>query len=145
MKGEAAAAARQWTCQQHLLRFFHHLDAKRYEEASELFHPDGVWLLPGSSFRGRDHVLAALRQRPAERTTCHVASNALVMRDDDSGVHMICLLTTYAVESAAAATRTRADTAVGLFRASAWMHVDRAQGSISQLEMAPIWKFASSS
>ncbi len=140
---DASTASPLWACQQQVLRFFHLLDAKQYEQASLLFDAEGAWVRPGSTVEGQDAILRALMQRPPERVTRHVVTNFLVLEGDTRVLRITCLLTTYAVEGAhGGKPPTLFDSAVGLFSAHAWLRLDAECPVLTRLELAPVWTFA---
>lgn len=69
------------TPEQQLVRFFHFLDARRYDRLLELMTPDVYWLRQGKAHRGREQVLQTLQGRHAGMRVRHVVSN--VVSDDD--------------------------------------------------------------
>jgi hypothetical protein len=69
------------TPEQQLVRFFHFLDARRYDRLTELMTPDVFWLRQGKPHRGREQVLHTLQGRHAGMRVRHVVSN--VVCDDD--------------------------------------------------------------
>lgn len=138
---DATAAARQWDCQQHVLRFFQLLDARRYDDIVALFAADGAWVRPASTASGRGEILAALEGRPAQRDTRHVVTNFIVENDGGGQVQASCLLTTYAVDMARAGAPALAEAVAGIYRAVATMRTDGDVPSFIRLELAPVWAF----
>jgi uncharacterized protein (TIGR02246 family) len=52
-----------------------HIDHKQYEALADLFVPDGVFIRTGVRLEGREAILAAMHNRPAEQFTRHVTTN----------------------------------------------------------------------
>jgi hypothetical protein len=69
------------TPEQQLVRFFHFLDARRYDRLLDLMTPDAYWLRQGQPHRGREQALQTLQGRPAGMRVRHAVSN--VVCDDD--------------------------------------------------------------
>jgi hypothetical protein len=137
---DAAAVARQWASQQLLLKFFLLLDEKRYEEVAVLFDVDGIWERPSSTCSGQDEILAALRARPAQRSTHHVVSNFLIQDDDGRTVKASCLLTTYAADvSPPGSAPALVDSLAGLYRAHATLSTDGGEPRLIRLKLASAW------
>lgn len=140
---DAAAVARQWACQQLLLRFFLLLDEKRYEEVAALFDVDGSWERPLSTSSGQDEILTALRARPVQRSTHHVVSNVLIEHDDGHAVKASCLLTTYAADvSRPGSAPSLVDSLAGLYRAHATLSTDGGEPRLTRLELVSAWSSA---
>jgi hypothetical protein len=76
-------------CVKVTLRFFRCLDLREHETAAGLFAPDGIWNRLGTALAGRAAILAALNERPAERSTAHLLSNvwAETLDPDHARVH----------------------------------------------------------
>ena len=55
--------------------FAYHLDHKEYPELVALFAPTGTFVRTGVRLEGRENILAAMRQRPADQFTRHVTTN----------------------------------------------------------------------
>ena len=55
--------------------FAYHLDHKEYAALIALFAPDGVFVRTGVRLEGRQQILAAMEQRPAEQFTRHITTN----------------------------------------------------------------------
>lgn len=69
------------TPEQQLVRFFHFLDARRYDRLLDLMTPDAYWLRQGQAHRGREQALRTLQGRHAGMRVRHAVSN--VVCDDD--------------------------------------------------------------
>ena len=69
------------TPEQQLVRFFHFLDARRYERMLDLMTPDAYWLRQGRPHRGREQALQTLQGRHAGMRVRHAVSN--IVSDDD--------------------------------------------------------------
>lgn len=69
------------TPEQQLVRFFHFLDARRYDRLLDLMTPDAYWLRQGKPHRGREQALQTLQGRHAGMRVRHAVSN--VVCDDD--------------------------------------------------------------
>lgn len=54
--------------------FAYHLDRREYSELTQLFAPDGVWIRHYQRLEGRQAILNALSERPAEQFTRHVTT-----------------------------------------------------------------------
>ncbi|HST45968.1 MAG TPA: nuclear transport factor 2 family protein [Luteimonas sp.] len=86
---------------QHLHRFFHQMDERRYESMLALFADDARWLRQGRWLTGKAQIEAALRARPADQDTRHVLSNAYVaMLEGDCAV-LEAYMTAYRYAAAA--------------------------------------------
>lgn len=55
--------------------FGYHLDARDYDAVVALFVEGGLWRRYGVDLRGRDALMAAMRQRPLNQLTRHVVTN----------------------------------------------------------------------
>ena len=55
--------------------FAYHLDHKQYPELVALFAPTGTFVRTGVRLEGREKILAAMQQRPADQFTRHVTTN----------------------------------------------------------------------
>ena len=131
----SGTAQRQWDCHQLLVRLFHLLDAKRYEELVGLFQEDGVWVRPGPVMHGRAEISEAMRQRPAHRVTRHLVSNFLVLEDGDQHVDAVAHLTTYAF--AGEAVPVVANGPIGIFMARVQFLCSAGELWVRRLELAP--------
>jgi hypothetical protein len=129
-------AERQWACRQQLVHFFDRLDARRYEEIPPLFDGQGVWARPGAVLQGRDAILAALLQRPANRRTRHIVANFLVDADRAGEVDARCMLATFAVDDEAASPRL-VDALAGLYLARATLSCAGGETRFLRLELSP--------
>lgn len=69
------------TPEQQLVRFFHFLDARRYDRLLDLMTPDAYWLRQGRAHRGRGQALQTLQGRHAGMRVRHAVSN--VVCDDE--------------------------------------------------------------
>jgi hypothetical protein len=69
------------TPEQQLVRFFHFLDARRYDRLLDLMTPDAYWLRQGQPLRGREQALQTLHGRHAGMRVRHAVTN--VVCDDD--------------------------------------------------------------
>jgi len=88
----SAAAAVLPALTQQLHRFFHGMDARRYEDMLALFTDDARWLRQGQWLVGKPAIEAALRARPADQDTRHLMSNAHVAElDGDHAVLEACM------------------------------------------------------
>ena len=71
-----------------LARYCRYLDESRFDEWTQLFTPDGLWVLGEREYRGRDAMHAYMRQlrqdRPAWRTR-HVCTNLVIEVDGSQG------------------------------------------------------------
>lgn len=137
------AFARQWACQQLLIRFFHLLDAKRYDELVELFSRTGVWDRPGSALSGHEEIANSLRGRSAHRVSQHIVSNFFVPKEDEAMVYASCTLSTYAVEAPQPGVAPGlVDSFLGLFNVNAVIRMDDDPPCIVHLQLAPSVVFA---
>lgn len=138
-----ADVARQWTCQQLLVRFFQLLDAQRYDALVALFDVDGTWERPESVMLGRAEIAATMAERPAGRDTHHVVSNYLVQSDDGAVLMASCLLSTFVVDAATVNLRPRMEEAfTGIFKAHAGMRIENGVARIWHLQLAPAVVFS---
>jgi hypothetical protein len=64
-----------------IVRFFHFLDARRYDRMVDLMTPDAYWLRQDKAHRGREQVLQTLQGRHAGMRVRHAVSN--VVCDDE--------------------------------------------------------------
>ena len=64
-------------CARTIARFFRALDTGDHEQLVLQMCPAGVWFRKGERLAGRAAILAALRSRPADRLTRHLATNIL--------------------------------------------------------------------
>ncbi|WP_240636191.1 nuclear transport factor 2 family protein [Caldimonas tepidiphila] len=72
-------------CRELVLQAALHVDANRPEQFAALFAEDGVLTRPNAQpLRGREAILAAYRQRPADRITRHLVTNTLVTLESDT-------------------------------------------------------------
>ena len=71
----AVDAASALACGQAIARFYARLDGLEPGSVGALFEADGVWHRQGAVLQGPEAVDAALRQRPAGRTSLHLVSN----------------------------------------------------------------------
>ena len=55
--------------------FAYHLDHKEYPALIALFAPNGTFVRTGVRLEGRENILAAMQQRPADQFTRHVTTN----------------------------------------------------------------------
>lgn len=55
--------------------FAYHLDHKEYSALVALFAPDGAFVRTGVRLQGREKILAAMQERPAEQFTRHITTN----------------------------------------------------------------------
>ncbi|MCC6007803.1 MAG: nuclear transport factor 2 family protein [Rhodobacteraceae bacterium] len=62
-------------CARTIARFFRALDTGDHEQLVLQMCPGGVWFRKGERLAGRDAILDALRSRPADRLTRHLATN----------------------------------------------------------------------
>lgn len=69
------------TPEQQIVRFFHFLDARRYERMLDLMVPGAYWLRQGQPHRGREQALNTLHGRHAGMRVRHAVSN--IVGDDD--------------------------------------------------------------
>ena len=140
---DLAGAARQWACQQCVVRLFQLLDARSYEDIVQILDPGAVWRPPGAILHGHEEIRAALHLRPAQRATRHVVANFLVTHDDGALVRASCSLMTYAMESSdTGVLPSLVEAMVGLFRARVSLTIAAGEVFVSELELAPDWTFA---
>lgn len=67
--------------------FFELLDVRRYQELAAMFAPDGVWYRQNKLLRGPEHVIEAMKQRPAGSTTRLIITKVVVyFRGDDKAL-----------------------------------------------------------
>lgn len=69
------------TPEEQIVRFFHYLDARRYDRMLDLMTPDAYWVRQGKVHRGREQILQTLQGRHAGMRVRHAVSN--VVSDDD--------------------------------------------------------------
>ncbi|MFN0161204.1 MAG: nuclear transport factor 2 family protein [Burkholderiales bacterium] len=55
--------------------FAYHLDHREYDQLVALFAPDGCFVRTGVRLQGRENILRAMRDRPAEQFTRHITTN----------------------------------------------------------------------
>jgi uncharacterized protein (TIGR02246 family) len=55
--------------------FGYHLDQRDYAALANLFAADGVWIRHGDRLQGREQLLAAMADRPADRFARHIVTN----------------------------------------------------------------------
>lgn len=67
-------------CQRLAIASYSLMDQGRYEETVALFSEDAVWVRGGRPVKGREEILAALRQRPETMVSRHLVTNVLVER-----------------------------------------------------------------
>lgn len=67
-----------------IVRFFHFLDARRYEALLDLMTPDAYWLRQNQPHHGRAQALATLQSRHPGMRVRHAVSN--VVRDEPDAV-----------------------------------------------------------
>ena len=76
-----------------LADFFGCVDGNHLGGAAECFAPDGTWHRMGTDLTGREAILAALNERPADRITLHLFSNLrLLDHDADSATYTYGLI-----------------------------------------------------
>jgi|HubBroStandDraft_5_1064220.scaffolds.fasta_scaffold64806_2 hypothetical protein len=89
----------EWDCTQLLFRFYYWFDSFRYEEMVALFLPDGVWHRAGKVLRGREEIIAILRERSTTQRVRHVLTNVLVDAVDAANASVVLYLTAYQFDS----------------------------------------------
>lgn len=67
--------AAEWDCQKVIIDFFRHLDERRHDALSRLFHPQGLWLRQGKELRSRKQVVEVLDARPTSLLIHHLVTN----------------------------------------------------------------------
>lgn len=75
---EAITPQDHLACIAAIQRFAMLVDAARYEEAAQLFAPDGVLQRPNERIEGRAALLLSFKARPVHRLTRHVLTNVLL-------------------------------------------------------------------
>lgn len=91
------ARAIEWDCTQLLIKFYNLLDQKRYEELTDLFAPDGVWVRLGEELKGPAGILEGMRERE-DWLTAHLLSNAQITIQDADNATTYQYVTLYRVE-----------------------------------------------
>ncbi len=126
---------------QHLHRFFHHMDERRYDDAAAMFAEDGRWLRQGEWLHGPAAVRAALQARPAGRRTRHVLSNAHVASADAQGVLVEAYMTAYRHDDAPAAGAVRIAGALRLNLVSTLFRQVQGEWRIAEQRLVPEFEF----
>jgi SnoaL-like domain len=93
------ARAAEWDCTQLLFRFYYWFDLFRYEEMVALFSPNAVWHRAGKVLRGREEIIAILRERSTTQRVRHVLTNVLVDVMDATNANAVLYLTAYQFDS----------------------------------------------
>lgn len=68
----------EMACHRLVVASYSLMDQGHYEECAALFTEDAVWVRGGKPVAGRDGILDALRQRPADDLSRHLVTNVLV-------------------------------------------------------------------
>lgn len=74
----SAVALSQFQCQDVALRFYRHLDERRYGEMAALMHPDGIWSRQGTDIDRSGLSAALTKGRSASLMTHHLLTNLVV-------------------------------------------------------------------
>jgi ketosteroid isomerase-like protein len=78
-----------------VMRFFRGLDTRDHAAVAALMAPDGVWVRQGKPLNGPAAVMAALKQRPVNRVTCHLITNVWAEHFDAQRARLNFYLTAY--------------------------------------------------
>src|SRR3972149_6355984 len=121
----------EWDCHQNLSRLFYYLDEGRDADLATLFAADGVSHRQGKALKGRDEILAVIRERPQTQITRHVMGNVFVTATGPNAAEAVSYVTVYAYGSrstVSGSVRFPSDAGAGaaaLFRRPAGVVVSR--------------------
>lgn len=87
-------------CARLLYRMFFFLDERRYDELSDLFHPDGCWNRKGEALRGPEAIRREMNKRPPTLRVRHIVTNVMVNPIDAASADFVLYLTAYMHDTA---------------------------------------------
>jgi hypothetical protein len=80
-------------CRNLVYRFYELYDQAGYAELVEMFTPEGSWYRANRLLRGREQMLAALAERPAQRRSLHAVCNLQVLPSSPTRIDLRYWLT----------------------------------------------------
>jgi len=84
----------EWDCTQLVYEFYACLDEKRYDNMSELFTDDGVWVRLGKELKVKTGLKEAMGTRD-DWITAHLVTNARIRVTDENNVDTTQYITLY--------------------------------------------------
>lgn len=71
------------------------IDSSRYDEAAQIFAPEGSLQRPGEHIQTRDAILASFKGRSPARFTRHIISSCFVEPDNQNGAKSTTYVTVF--------------------------------------------------